>query len=53
MSDEGPSPRGPKVNMEPGIVGESGDVKDEAKKMRMENVRERENKENFTTNKVR
>ena len=40
MSDECPSPRGPK---EPKIVGESGDVKDEAK--------QRENKEIFTTSK--
>ena len=33
MSDQGPSPKRLKVKMEPEIVGESVDVKDEAKEM--------------------
>ncbi len=51
MSDQDPSLRGLKVKMEPEIVGESGDVKDEAKEMKMEDVENKEMGKIVTTTK--
>ena len=51
MSDKVPSPRGPMIKMEPQIVGESGDVKDDPEEMRIVGVRERKNNVNITISK--